>query len=430
MPTYQDVTNRIRALSDDLPNHWADDNTLLTYVNMAQGQLVGVMASQGCREGVRRAAMLVPAGTSRIERWPTRANTPNEFAYSEVFTLALPPLGWVSIWGTPAVSTGIADPEGGTDAKRWTFATDTDPDLYAAGTEVPQALSYFGSGSIWLRTPDATAPYNARVKVGLADDNGPLSGTTEYKDVLLTSEWQRVFVPFSGKSITTVISGPIRRFIEVKVTAPAPLIIDLFRAVIRPGYADTPDTATNGEGATIGREPILPEWLVIPDRLLERKPGNAANTWTLVRGPLQVRDASGNARIVQWDWRAGGIDIGPATEDRELMIEGWGALEDGQLGSNVIEEELPINGSLEVLATIAAGIIAQARGQHATAARLGVMTEQGNFSGMAGGLTANLINVFNKSQQSEPIRRQPYFGVARYPGVAGNGVGGWPWNSV
>lgn len=430
MPTYQDVTNRIRALSDDLPNHWADDNHLLSYVNMAQGQLVSVLASQGCREGVRRASMLVPAGTSRIERWPTASNVPNEVLYSDAFALAAAPNGWVSVSGTPTVTSGVADPESGTGAKRWTFASGSNFDLYVAGVEIPQTLSFFGSGSLWLKTPDVNAPHNVRVTVGLADNSGPLAGTTEYRDCLLTDEWQRVFVPFSGKTLTAAPSGPLRRFLRVTVNEASPVIVDLFRAVVRPGYADTADVATGGHGAVLTTPPVLPGWLVVPDRILERKPGNPNNTWTLVRGPLQVRDAPGNARLVQWDWRSGGIDLGPATEDREMMIEGWGTLEDGQLGSNVIEEELPINGSLEALAAIAAGIIAQARGQMAQAAALGVMTEQGSFSGMAGGLTMNLVNTFNKAQQSEPIRRQPYFGVARYPGVAGNGVGGWPWNSV
>lgn len=430
MPTYQNVTARVRALIDDLPNHYADDTVLLEYVNSAQGQLVGVLASQGVREGVLKTSMLVPAGTTRIDRWPAQATVPNELAFSDAFTLAAVPNGWVSVVGTPSVSTGLSDPEGGSLGKSWSFASGSNYDLYTAGAEVAAAMVYFGAASLWIASGDSDAPYNVRILAGIADANGPIAETLEHKDIAVTSEWQRVFVPFSQKVITTVTSGALRRCLQIQITAAAPVSVKLYRAVIRPTYADTPDTATNGNAMTVGREPVLPSWLLVPDRLLDRKPGDGSSSWTLIRGPLQVRDAPGSARITQWDWRAGGIDLGPAMNDRELMIEGWGTLPEGQLGVGVIEEELPITGSLECLVAITCGLVALARNQQVSAARFGVMTEQGNFSGMAGGLVANLVNVFNKAQQSEPIRRQPYFGVARYPGVAGNGVGGWPWNSV
>lgn len=430
MPTYQNVTARVRALIDDLPNHYADDTVLLEYVNSAQGQLVSVLASQGVREGVLRTTMLVPAGTTRIDRWPAQATQPNELSFSDAFTLAAPPDGWVSVVGTPTVNTGISDPDGGTNAVTWSFASGSNFNLWTAGYEVSPALSYFGSVSVWINSGDADAPYNVRITAGIADDNGPISETLEHQDIAVTSEWQRVFVPFSQKVITSVVSGTLRRCLQIRIYATNPVSVGLYRAVVRPGYADTQDTATNGNAMSVGRSPILPPWLVVPDRLLERKPGTSDSSWTLVRGPLQVRDAPGQSRITQWDWRASGIDLGPAMTDRELMIEGWGSMPDNQLGTNVLEEELPITGSLEALVAITCGLVALARNQQTSAARFGVMTEQGNFSGMAGGLTANLVNVFNKMQQSEPIRRQPYFGVARYPGVAGNGVGGWPWNSV
>lgn len=430
MPTYQNITARVRALIDDLPNHYADDSFLLTYANSAQGQLMSVLASQGVREGVLRTSMLVPAGTSRIERWPSQATLPNELQYSDDFAMTGVPSGWqTTTAGAATVSAGIADPDGGSLGKRWSLTLGPDFAFWAAGTDVAPALSYFGSASIWLKTDDATAPYNVRVLAGIAESGVPLAETLAYKDIVLTSEWQRVFVPFSGKTITTTPSLPLRRCIWIQFSAGTTASLDLYRAVIRPGYADTPDTATNGFGATVGRDPVLPAGIIIPDRLLERKPGNPTNAWTVLRGPMVIRDFPETDRLLQWDWRANGIDLGPARSDRELVIEYWGELPDGQLGANVLEDELPVAGSLEALAAITAGLVAQARGQHAAASRFGVMTEQGVFNGAAGGLTMNLINTFNKAQQSEPVRRQPYFGVARYPGVSGNMIGGWPWNT-
>jgi len=430
MPTYQDVTKRVRALIDDLPNHYADDNFLLDYVNMAQGQLVSVLVANSVREAVFRSTMLVPAGTSRIERWPSVQTLPNEISDSDDFAIATPPAGWAVITGAASTAAGYSDPDGGTLAKHWSLTSGPAFDLWSAGTEVPPALSYFGSVSVWLRNPSVSAyPYTCRVLAGISDDTGPISETMAYTDVNLTSEWQRVFVPFNGKTITAAPTGALRRCIQLQIVGVATAAVELYRAVIRPGYVDTPDVATVGLGSTIGRIPILPARMIIPDRLLERRPGAASNAWTILRGPLVVRDFPGTDRLLQWDWRAGGIDLGPARADRELMIEYWGELEDNQLGTNVIEEELALSGSLEPLACVTAGMVAQARGQHDAAGRFGVMQADGSFSGAAGGLILNLVNTLNKAQQSEPVRRQPYFGVARYPGVSGNMIGSWPYNS-
>lgn len=429
MPTYQDVTKRVRALIDDRPNHYADDNFLLDYVNAAQGQLVSLLVANSVREAVLRTTMLVPAGTSRIERWPAVRTLPNELPYSDLFAITAPPGGWHEETGAAAASSGLADPDGGTLAKRWSLTGGPAFDLWTFGTEVAPALSYFGSASVWLRTPDATYPYALRVLAGMADDNGPIAETMAYVDTVLTNEWSRVFVPFSGKTITAAPTGALRRCVQIQLTAGSTALIELYRAVVRPGYADTPDTQTAGFGTTVGRIPVLPAGILVPDRLLERQPGAASNAWTVLRGPTVIRDFPGTDRLLQWDWRAGGIDLGPARADRELMIEYWGELADNQLGTNVLEEELLISGSLEALACITAGLTAQARGQHDAAGRFGVMQADGSFSGAAGGLTLNLVNTMNKAQQSEPTRRQPYFGVARYPGVSGNMIGGWPYQS-
>lgn len=431
MPTYQDVTTRVRALVGDSPNHFADDSYLLPFVNMAQGQLVSHLMSQGVREAVLRSILLVPAGTSRIERWPAQATSPNEIASSDDFAFSAPPAGWASIVGTAVRTTGYADPVGGTDAIRWAIGSGSNFDFYVAGTEVAPALSYNGSGSLWVRTPDTDYPYALRVLTGIADNNGPIAETLAYVDTVLTNEWERVFVPFSSKTITTVVTGTLRRCLEFRITAAAPVAIELFRASLRPAPADSADVKTAGHGTTVGRDARLPEGLVQPDRLLERKPGGGSgNPWAVLRGPVVIRDAIRADRLLQWDWSNGGIDLSAATADRELMIEYWGELRDDSLGSNVVEEELPITGSKEALAAIAAGLLAASRDQPATAAGLGTLQKDGSFGGMAGGLVVNLVNTFQKAQQSEPMRRQPYFGVPRYPGVSGNMIGGWPWTST
>lgn len=431
MPTYQDVTTRVRALVGDSPNHFADDNYLLPFVNMAQGQLVSHLISQGVREAVLRTVMLVPSGTSRIERWPAQATLPNEILSSDEFSFAAPPpSGWASIVGTAVRTTGYSDPAGGTDAIRWAIASGSNFDFYTAGTEVAPALVYGGSASVWLRTPDLDYPYPVRVLSGIADNTGPLSETLAYVDIVLTGEWQRVFVPFQSMKITAAPTGTLRRCLEIQIQTVAPVTIELYRAVLRPSAADTADVKTVGNGTIAGREPILPAGLIQPDKLSERKPGGGSGSpWAVLRGPVVIRDTLHSERLIQWDWSNGGIDLAPATTDRELMIEYWGELPDDALGTNVLEEELPLTGSKEAVAAIAAGLLAKSRDQHVAAAGFGLIEKDGTFGGMAGGLVVNLVNTFQKAQQSEPVRRQPYFGVARYPGVSGNMIGGWPWNS-
>lgn len=433
MPTYQDVTARVRALIGDLPNHYADDNYLIPYVNIAQGQLVSELTASGVREALLRTSMLVPAGTSRIDRWPAIPTLPNEIANSDTFTLGSTMYdGWWMITGPiPTVSTGMADPEGSNAARRWSFGL-TSPDpistIFAAGYEVPPALSYFGAASVWIRTPDAVAPVAVTIRTGLSDDAGPIQETMTSLNVAATAEWQRVFLGYRDTTITAAPTGAIRRCIELSVTGATTITIELYRAVLRPTYADTEDVETTGNASVAGRIPVLPAGLLVPDKLMERTPGSGAQ-WLLMRGPSVLADVRAAERLLSWDWRAGGIDLNPCRNDRELSIDYWGAMQDGSLGSNVLEEELPITGSCEPLAAIAAGLVSQSRDQHGAAERFGIMKEEGGFTGAAGGLIVNLVTTFRKAQQAEPIRRQPYFGFSRYPGVSGNVIGAWPWNS-
>jgi hypothetical protein len=429
MPTYQDVTGRIRALIGDNPNHYADDNFLLTYVNMAQGQLVSELVASGIREAMFKASMLVPSSTSRIERWPSLPTLPNETAYSDAFSLAAAPSGWAVVSGTgPTVSSGIADPDGGTLAKRWSFAGTLPAVLYAGGYEVGPTLSFFGSASLWLKSADAVAPVGALLRVGMADDNGPISETMESLELAVTSEWQRVHLGFQSKNITATPVGALRRCAELTVRGTATVTVDLFRLVIRPTWADTDDVLTAGNASIAGRIPVLPRGILMPDRVLERRPASSEQ-WLVMRGPIPISQVLNAERLIAWDWRNGGIDLNPCLNDREIMVEYWGEMQDGQLGANVIEEELPITGSLEPLACIAAGLLSQGRDQHGAAERFGVMQRDGGFSGAAGGLVTNLVATFRKARQSEPIRRQPYFGYSRYPGVSGNVIGAFPWNT-
>lgn len=431
MPTYQEVTGRVRAMIGDLPNHYADDNYLLTYVNIAQGQLVSELTASGVREAMFRTSMLVPAGTSRIERWPAGPTLPNEITYSDTFQIASIPSGWASIVGAaPTRSTGIADPDGGTGAVRWSFAADSTRTFYAAGAVVAPALSYFGSGSVWLKAAAGatTFPYRLTLRVGIADSTGPISETMVSREIAVTNEWQRVFLGYQGATITAAPTGDLRRCLEITLVGDSPIAIDLYRAVIRPGYADTEDVQTTGTPSVAGRIPVLPGGLLVPDKLLERSPGANAQ-WTIMRGPSVIADIRNSSRLMSWDWRNGGIDLNPCSADRELAIEYWGAMQDSVLGVNVLEEELPITGSLEPLAAITAGLVSQSRDQHGAAERFGIMKEEGGFTGAAGGLVMNLTTTFRKAQQSEPVRRQPYFGFSRYPGVSGNVIGAWPWNS-
>lgn len=429
MPTYQDVTKRVRALIGDLPNHYADDNYLLTYINIAQGQLVSELTACGVREAMFRTSMLVPAGTSRIERWPALPTLPNELAWSDSFQMASAPNGWAtSVGSAPTVSTGLADPEGGTSARRWSFGSDATRTLYAAGEAVGPALSYFGGASVWIRTGDAVYPHRVLLRVGMADDNGPIAETMVSRELAVTNEWQRVFMGFQGAVITAAPTGSLRRCIELTFVGSSPIGFDLFRAVVRPTYADTEDVQTAGSPSIAGRVPVLPGGLLVIDKLMERAPGSNAQ-WTLMRGPGVIADIRNSSRLMSWDWRNGGVDLNPCNADRELAMEYWGAMADGALGVNVLEEELPITGSLEALACIAAGVLSQSRDQHEAAGRFGVMKEEGGFTGAAGGLVMNLTTTFRKAQQSEPVRRQPYFGFSRYPGVSGNVIGAWPWQS-
>ncbi len=429
MPTYRDVTARVRALIGDMPNHYADDNYLITYVNMAQGQLVSELTASGVREAMLRTSMLVPANTSRIDRWPAIPTLPNEIPFSDAFAIDDPRIGWATDGSaSPTVSPGMSDPEGGVLAKRWTFSADDTRKLRTEGYTVAPALSYFGSASLWLRTPDAVSPVAATVYAGMADDTGLLAETAESRAVTLTDEWQRIFVSFQSKVITAAPAGDVRRCLEIRIDGAPTVEIELHRAVIRPTYADTEDVATAGNAAIAGRIPVLPGNLLVPDKLMERAAGSGAQ-WLVMRGPAVLADIRAAERLQMWDWRAGGIDLNPCRNDRELMIEYWGGMQDGALGSNVLEEELPITGSVEPLAAITAGILSQSRDQHAAAERFGVMKEEGGFTGAAGGLIVNLVTTFRKAQQAEPIRRQPYFGFSRYPGVSGNVIGAYPWNS-
>jgi hypothetical protein len=234
-------------------------------------------------------------------------------------------------------------------------------------------------------------------------------------------EWQRLFVTYPDLYTPTATVWPAMR-IAVDATH-GNVKLALFRAHLRPQRFDTTDQRTVNTFSD--GELVLPPNLAIPDKLMERRVGGSESEWTMMRGSSPLPTVAPVQRLYWWDWNENQLQFIGAAEDREVMLEYWGALGDIVLGSAMQETEVPIAGAEDAIAYLTAATVAFSNGQSALATAYGAVTPDG-ITGMAGRAIQNLINTKNKSQQSEPMRRQPAFGV-RYPAYVYLGWGTRPW---
>ena len=400
MATLQEIITTVPALLDDASTSVFTADFILPYVNTAQRKIASRLRSNNVRTVRFRqdAAMIVPAGTTRIGRYRelVQQAPPNLVAFSKDFSVAATKWQVGSSLDTPTVAGSQTDPEGGTTAGKWTFAASSAHEMYVeAATAASASTATFVTGSVWLKTSGGI-PYTATVFVGTSVTNG-----TTYQ-VNVTSSWQKVVLTYGP--VTTVGTEKA----TLKITYPS--LTGLVSEVAFPTLSYTQEflgyTATAGMPVSAVYPPTLPKNLVVPDELWEAEIGKGNDSFYRLIGPTPIPNTAQATSLGYWDWYDGEIRLLGSTVARQLRIDYWGDLENFSSPANATQAVL-IDGAVNAISFLVCHYIATSRGQHELA--------QG-FYAHAENEIADIINTELKMQQQQPVRRQPYRGQGRYDG--------------
>lgn len=400
MATLQDIITTVPALLDDASTSVFTPDFILPYVNVAQNTIAARLRTNGVRSIKFRqdAAMVVPAGTTRIgrDREMVPQAPPNLVAYSKDFAFAAGK--WDDgAYDTPTVVASQTDPAGGTTAAKWTFAAAsaheaivTSPVTIASGT-----ANQFCTVSVWLKTSGGV-PFTATVSAGFSGANETA------KTVNVTSAWQ--FVSVTTGPITTpgVVAGSLR-ILFPNVTG---LVVEVAFPTITHTQEFLGYSATAGQPLTSTPVPTLPKNLIVPDELWEAKMGGGNEYFYRVVGPIAIPNTRQGTSLGYWDWYSNEIRLLGATEDRQLRIDYIGDLDNFQTPA-IASQAVLIEGAVNAISFLCCYHIATSRGQHEPA--------QGFYANAEREIN-DIINVELKMQQQQPQRRQPYRGQGRYDG--------------
>lgn len=169
------------------------------------------------------------------------------------------------------------------------------------------------------------------------------------------------------------------------------------------------------ETPATGMQLLLPDEFISADQLWEAKVGGLNEDYVPMSGPNELPRIQKSSTLQFWAQTDGHVNFIGCTTDRDVRMDYWSGL-----GAVDPAGRMLIVNSGNALAAIVAGLAAGARTQHEAANRLCQFREDGTIGGMAGFEIANIVNADIKAQQSEPVRRRPYFGRDRYTNLNTN----------
>lgn len=409
MATYADVTARIRALLDDVPNNWASDDFLVQQVNIAQGQLVTDFLNASVERLRFRAPLPIylPAGQTVLSTGPTATvRGSNLLDLTDDFTQGGAPT--TGIWGPPplvfgptVVTPGQVDPNNTSGATSLATALGSGYTTQRYGDHaLPlNATGQYVTAAVWMKAP---VPCTGSIVAGygLSAQNFDASASKTFN---LTMDWERYSVTFGP--FTSPASGTRYPGIQISVAAAGGFdTIVVWHAKCELNQFDTGDVVTTGnplDAVSFG----LPSNLIQPDQLWEAPTTGLEQEFRAVEGPIQIPNTMQTSFLRWYDWYGGNLVFLGATQDKLLRLDYYGSLENFPSPS-VGAQPILMAQATNALAFRAAANIYASRGQAESADR---------FNNMADKESAVLINIEVKAQQGEPLRRNPYFGYPRYP---------------
>jgi len=160
---------------------------------------------------------------------------------------------------------------------------------------------------------------------------------------------------------------------------------------------------------------LLPPEFISADQLWEAKVGGQNEDFVPMSGPNELPRIARADTLQFWNQANGLIHFLGSTADRLLRMDYWSGL--GAV--NPAGRMLVVN-SGNALAALVACYAAGARGQPELANRFCTFKDDGTLGGMAGFEIEAIVTADIKNQQSEPIRRRPYFGRDRYTNLNTN----------
>lgn len=379
-PLYTEITAAVRALLDDLAVTGGaiyTDQFLDPLVKHAQDTLVAQLSANSVQQLMFRTEIVVPAGTSFLSFSfdPNGVSTPtlpDNFLEADQLweatvggnLIANPNDFGFTPWdnnGTvnPTVTTGITDPFGGTSATTWTYGAAVAHKARLLTTSLLNVDAY-NTLRVWI----STAPGFQITFVS------PVPGVSDYVYVpQVGTTWKQVYVSFGPKTQPNPVYQQISLDFGTAIGS-----VSLY-------YAEL------GLGQTKNEE-----------------------FWPM-SGPNEIPRIPSTERLKFWNWFGNRLWFLPATQDRLLRLDYWGDLATASYTSTT---PIMVVNARAALAALVAGIAARSRGQHEIADRLATFNRDGTIGGQAGVEINAIINREVKAQQSEPVRRRPYFGRDRY----------------
>lgn len=388
-PLYTDVTSVVRAYLDDqgvAGGATYTDAFLQRYVESAQQTLVNALISQSVQRMQFRTEVpiRVPAGTTLLTTpddpsaatglsaaalLPANLVTPDQLweaktsssaiANNNSFTFGPPPFWSNDGTTTPTVSTSVTDPYGGTTASQWAYLGLPGGQRALLQTTAPLNVGDYNTVGIWLQLAGPGTTATVIVKSPFQD------GTDQ--TITISTSWQRFDIPFGPRTQQLPVSQRI--WLDFGGGA---LTVNLWDAELATDQGSNPD--------------------FIP-----------------MTGPGPIPRIPQSDSLRYWDWYGGTIKLPGCTVDRLVRMTYWATL-----GPVDPTAKLLIVNSGNAIACLAASYAARAKGQYQAAAYFATFDPGGTISGQAGYEIGNIINADIKTQQSEPVRRLPYYGVDRY----------------
>lgn len=160
---------------------------------------------------------------------------------------------------------------------------------------------------------------------------------------------------------------------------------------------------------------LLPNEYISGDQFWEAKVGGNNEDFIPMSGPNEIPRTQISSTLQFWNQVGGVVQLLGCTQDRDVRMDYWAGLGNVDPAGRML-----IVNSGNALAALVAGYAAGARGQDALAARFCQFRDDGMIGGLAGFEIESIVTADIKAQQSEPVRRRPYFGRDRYTNLNTN----------
>jgi hypothetical protein len=241
------------------------------------------------------------------------------------------------------------------------------------------------------------APLYTDISAGIRamlDDQTVPGGAT------FTDAYNQKYIEQANQTLVEIlVSNSVER---MKLTTETPITVNA-------GITILDHSAAVGGQVGTGIANVLPDDFILPDQMFEAKAGATAAEFIAMTGPVQLPNLSQSDVLTYWDWYGGQIHLVGSTATRLVKIIYW-----SQLAAVDPAGRLKVVAAGPALLALACHYILRSRGSFDMADRFAKFNDDQTITGEAGFHIGNIVNQEIKAMQSQPQRRQPYFGRDRY----------------